>query len=567
MINLFNQKEKIFLSKKREKDSESSNNKILNLEETNKSNQIFDKIEKINSDKSQMIKYEKYYKLIEDYYINKYGIKVIQENCFVCHMKNFSSIELLYFENSKSLFYYLKYIFFSNKNLLFIPNKIFFENQNELNKYKKADFASKIKFYNPKIVCKSCFFKIINENDIIQNIMKIFKDNDDTFLVNDKNGFDLSKDLNFVNCIEIKNDDLGIDNLEMDNDNKKNINERNNLEMGKKNNFPILKKDDTNFSFLNDIKLYKFNSNINEDFINNRNNNNIVFNNSLFKNDESANYNFINYTNNNFNINLNKINNYNYTNYNNINKYNILINDNIFLKNKEINNNDGKFNEPLHNLINQSINNNNSRDNKISLNNNNFTLNNFNIKKEENFTISDSKKINNIYRQNEVNQNESEINNKNNYELFIIENLFSNNISELLLCLTELKAKIIDIIHLSIQLRKQYHFLIANFPSLFDIIFCHQKSFFHLQFIASSEILNYIALSDNYISQRINIISQILNNYEKKVNIFSEEISEIRKLKSDIQNINNKFEKQNKTFKEFMNKFLYILKDFLFLNK
>ena len=575
-VNLFSQNEKIFLSKKREKGTESSNKIILNLEEINKPTQIFDEIRKINSENSKINKYEKYSKLIEDFYINKYGLKEIQEKCFICQMNNFSSDELLYFENTKSLFYYLKNIFFSKKNKLSIPSKIFLGNQNELHKYKKADFISKIKFYNPKIVCKTCLFKIINENNIISNIMKIFKDNDNTSLVNDKNSSDLSNDLNFVNCIEIKNDDLGIDNLEIKKDNKNNNNEKNNLEMGKNNNFPSLNKDDSNLSFLKDLKLYKFNRNNNENFINNSNNNNI-FNNSLFKNDENSNCNFINYNNNNYNINLNTINNFNYTNYNNINKYNIVINDTFFPKNKIINNNDRKCKVPENNLIIQSINNNNNyenKDNKILLNNNKFTTNNFsqdniNKKKDEFLSISYLNNINNNCKNNEVNinQNQGEINKKNNFELFIIKHLFSNNIYELLLCLNELKEKIKDIIVLSTQLRKQYDFLITNFPSLFDIILCHQKSFFFLHFVASSEISNYITLSNNYISQRINIISRILNNYEKQEYLFPGEINEIKKLKTSIQSIYNQFENNNKAFKEFMNKFLDIIKNYLLLNK
>ena len=576
-VNLFCQNEKLFLSKKWEKEAESPNKIILNFEEINKPCQIFDKKEKINLDKLKIIKYEKYSKLIEDFYINKYGLKLIQENCFICHMKNFSSNELLYFENCKNLFYYLKYIFFPKTNKLSIPNKIFLLNQNELNKYKMADFASKIKFYNPKIICKSCFFKITSEKNIIQNIMKIFKDNDDTFLLNDKNGSDLSNNLNFVNCIEIKNDDLGIDNLQINTDNKKINNEKNILEMGKKSNFPNLKKDELNFSFLNGINIYKFNSNINENFINNNKNNNIVFNNNnLFKNNENENCNFINYCNDNFNIELNKINNYNFTNFNNINNYNIVINDSFSLKNKSINNNN---NDPINKLVIQYINSHNNYDNKenkIFLNNNKFIINhinekNINKKKEEIFkNLYSTKKDNNYnYKLNEVNRNvnQDEIYKSNKYELFKIKHLFSNNISELLLCLVELKEKTSNIIELSIQLRKQYDFLVTNFPNLFDIILCHQKSFFLLDFVASSEIINYISLSNNYISQRIYIISQILNIYEKKVNLISEEINEIKKLKSEIQNINNQFENNNTAFKVFMNKFLEILKNYLFLNK
>ena len=486
--NLSKNAEKIHLSQKSLRDSKSENKIHINIE--NK----YD-INEINEENPKIIKYRKYAKLIEDYFINKYGQEKIKEKCFICKMNEFSSKELLFFEKEKNLFYYLKYLFCLNKNKLIISNETFFGNKHELNKYNKMNFLSKVKFSFSKVVCKICFCKIINEKDIIQNIIKVFNDNND---------------INSPSSIEIINNQ----NFEENNPSK--------------------------------IIFNELNDNINENY-----NNNFAFiNNNLdAKNDK----NICNLNNNNHN----NINNNNYITYNNFNKYNIVINDIIYKNNITINSN---------NLEKENNSNNNL------FNNSNFFYENNNIEKKvnsnnENFISKKNNQNELLNKNNLININNINIKEKNQLsESNIIKNLFSDQFPDLLLCLTELKEKISEIIKIFKQLKKQYDFILNYYPNLIEIILCFKKSFFLLNFVATSEIVNNLAISHHYIFQRINIISKIIIYLENKPNISSEIINEISNLKITIQNIRNKAEKNNKDFRDSMNKFMDFLKNFPYLN-
>lgn len=563
-----NQKGKIFLSQKRERNLKSSNLNFLKIGEDNKKGQIKKKKEKINSVKKS--EYEKFSKIVEQFYLNNHGRKAIQDHCFICHMNNFLSHELLYFENKKYLFYYLKYIFLDNKNKLSIPNEIYLENRNDLINYKMHEFNSNVKFISPKVVCKSCFLKLIEKKNLIKTIIKMFIDKDKIFPENNKNEFEFSNKLYSVNFIEIKNNELGIDKQKKNNRNQNHKIEENILKIGI-NSQQLNKKKEFNFDFLNDIDINKLNKNQNENIANNTNYN--IIKNSYYNNDRYFD-NFISQYENN-NINENNI--YLDNNYINYNKNNTTINENYSKNTLEMNYNNNETKDIKKKYSIQSNGNINNKKNN-NLNNNPFFISNFNkdnsSKNKENFIPSFySENIQN----NSTNNTKFFIENENinqkkkqdyryNIDENMIKNLFQNNFPELILCLTELKEKISEIIQLSQQLKYQYEFLISCYPNLFDIIFCHRKSFFILYFVATSEIVNYLSLSHHYVSQRIIIISEIINIFENKTNLLSEEINEIKSLKKNIQNLYLKSEEINKIFKESMNNFLNFLKSFLLLD-
>ena len=97
--------ENSFLNRKRERSVESPNKYYENSNNLTIKNTFNLKEKYLNSDNSKAIKYEKYAKLIENFFVNKYGMKVLQESCFICHSNNFLAKELLNFDNSINLFY------------------------------------------------------------------------------------------------------------------------------------------------------------------------------------------------------------------------------------------------------------------------------------------------------------------------------------------------------------------------------------------------------------------------------------------------------------------------------
>ena len=112
---------------------------------------------------------------VESYYIKKYGLENIKENCFNCLMTDFNANELLYFNNRKDLLYYLKYCFSVKKRLLFFNKKYFLDNKNEIMKFGNF-FLNGWKFFIPKTMCKSCFIQMINKRLFTTHIKSIFSD-------------------------------------------------------------------------------------------------------------------------------------------------------------------------------------------------------------------------------------------------------------------------------------------------------------------------------------------------------------------------------------------------------
>ena len=562
--NFVNKNENLFLNQKRERNVESPNKYDLNSDNISITEQINPQknLKYKNSDNSKIAKYEKYAKLIENFLFIKYGNTIIQESCFICCGSNFLSNELFYFENSVNLFYYLKYLFHKNISEFYISKEIFQENQEELNEYKKINFISNINFSTPKIICKQCFIKIINEKNFIQKIIKLFNDKNNDF------------DSNIINCIEIKKDESEV--ISSDNNiiKNKNVNDILNIKTNI-NNIKLI-NNDYNFNNINNSSNLNKNNNITEYIVNNNKK-------DFFK------------TNNNENdFELKNIISNNFSNLINCNKYNIVINDNILFKNNiTINNNEkekinsNEFPKLIHNenksnnTLNNFIFNDNFLKKEESLkdlkNIKNYNINSLdsNFNKNNEFDLKSplliNNQLNNLNKEiknknNKINNTKKNMNKNNEIEENKIKYLFSNNFIELILCLNELKDKISKIIQLSQKLKYQYDFLINYHPNLFDIIFSYKKSFFLLYFVASSEILNNLVLSYNYILQRINILIKILNFFESNPNLSKEQINEIKNLKKNIDNILLKAEKNNKNFQQVMNNFLIFLKDFMKIN-
>ena len=300
MIKNENLHENKFISLKREKPKNSSlliSRKRFKRKNINRANKKF------HSKKINYNKFGKYNNLIENFYINKYGLIRIKERCASCGVQDFLTNELFYFKNLKILFYYLKYIFHVNKNKLFLDNKIYIENYNEIKRCKKIDFNLKTKFLFPKTICKKCFVNLINKQNLIQNLMNMLEGDDISSSIETNNINNINP--NNINLIEIKNkkDKIG-DNILY-------------------NNITLKNKE------LKEKKYYQLKNqniiNINEN-INNINNYNINGNNIIFN---EININDYNYLKNKIKTQFNKINNYNIINDINFDKNNIINQENI----------------------------------------------------------------------------------------------------------------------------------------------------------------------------------------------------------------------------------------------
>ena len=554
MIKNENLHEKKFISLKREKPKNSSlliSGKIFKGKNINRANKKF------HSKKINYKKFGKYNNLIENFYINKYGLIRIKERCASCGVQDFLTNELFYFKNMITLFFYLKYIFHVTKNKLFLDNKIYIENYNEIKKYKKIDFNLKTKFLFPKTICKKCFINLINKQNLIQNLMNMLEGDDIFSSSIDANNI-ININPNNINLIEIKNkkDKIG-DNILY-------------------NNITLKNKE------LKEKKYYQLKNqniiNINEN-INNINNYNINGNNIIFN---EININDYNYLKNKIKTQLNKINNYNIINDINFEKNNIINQENIHSENND------EIKSILNSIINQKIHSNNisvDADEKykqiINYGSKNFlnASNPYIIKmgKEDNVPLNfinndDNKKINNqenipnqqLKLENNINLNinASKIDSINTNKT---KQLFSNQHTEFQNCLIELKSKILDIINLFNQIKNQYYFLLNNYPNLSEIIISYKKSFFLLHYVAESEIINNLIIFQHYINQRIMIIITILNYLGDKVSLSDSQVEEIKKLKLEVKELYLSAEKNNNIFIESMNKFLEVLKSFWIL--
>ena len=545
-----NENENLLLNKKRERSLESSNKFIANTNDLTITEQINckQKQKEIKLDKSKL---NEYAKLIENFFVNKYGMKIIKEYCFICHASNYLSSNLLYFENVISLFYYLNYIFSKNNNDFNIPKDIFSYNKNQINKYNKLKFLSIVKFSSPKIICKQCFQKILNEKNIIETITKLLQRNLD----------DLNS--NTISFIEIKKDEFEDDSLDAKNPkNEANI--------------PDLKWNNKAINNSNDFNLTNF-FNSSSSGINVRNNILDIYNNNYF-----ANNNFKNIDNrqNNFTLNNNNINN-NLFSLNNKAIDDIFHNNNIIVNSNEKEElNANEFSKIINNekiKFLQSFNNFNFDNYKAGFMqdskhieksiNNNYINSNIGNTISSNLIYNEINKVSEEIKDKNINVNANNINsNFNEIDENMIKHLFSNNFIDLILCLNNLKEKISEITHLSQQLKYQYDYLLKYYPKLLHIILSYKKYFFLLHFIASSETLNNLVLSYNYIFQRINILLETVNSLETKPNLNHDEIKELKILKVNIQNLFIQAEKNDYNFRETMNNFLAFLKDFMNIN-
>ena len=127
---------------------------------------------------NEIVKLKKKATLIENYYSNKSEEANINENCFNCLMNNFKPNELLYFTKRKDLLSYLKYCFYFLNNILFLDKHIYLKNRYDLDKCNDPNFLSGWRFYIPKTVCRACFLRIINTENLFLNLKKIFTDID-----------------------------------------------------------------------------------------------------------------------------------------------------------------------------------------------------------------------------------------------------------------------------------------------------------------------------------------------------------------------------------------------------
>ena len=127
---------------------------------------------------NEILKLKKKATLIENYYSNKSEEANINENCFNCLMNNFKPNELLYFSKRKDLLNYLKYCFYFLNNILFLDKHIYLKNRYDLDKCNDPNFLSGWRFYIPKTVCRACFLRIINTENLFLNLKKIFTDID-----------------------------------------------------------------------------------------------------------------------------------------------------------------------------------------------------------------------------------------------------------------------------------------------------------------------------------------------------------------------------------------------------
>ena len=114
---------------------------------------------------------------VENYYANYQDGVVPNVNCSKCLLGNFSSNELLYFKDRKTLISYLKYCFLYLKKNLFMNHFIYMNNKYDLFKINQS-FYNGWKFAIPKTICKSCFIQMINIEFLIYNLKNIICDYD-----------------------------------------------------------------------------------------------------------------------------------------------------------------------------------------------------------------------------------------------------------------------------------------------------------------------------------------------------------------------------------------------------
>ena len=116
-------------------------------------------------------------KKCELFFVQHYQDKeCINMKCSYCLKNKFNQNELLRFINFEDFIYYLKYIFYLSDKVISYSLSNF-----KLNKKESDNLISKFeskeenwKFNKEKIICKLCFFTLINKPNFVQNMKNIF---------------------------------------------------------------------------------------------------------------------------------------------------------------------------------------------------------------------------------------------------------------------------------------------------------------------------------------------------------------------------------------------------------
>jgi len=116
-------------------------------------------------------------KKCELFFVQHYPDKdCINIKCSYCLKNKFNQNELLRFVNFEDFIYYLKYIFYLSDKVISYSTSNF-----KLNKKESDNLFSKFeskeenwKFNKEKIICKLCFFTLINKPNFVQNMKQIF---------------------------------------------------------------------------------------------------------------------------------------------------------------------------------------------------------------------------------------------------------------------------------------------------------------------------------------------------------------------------------------------------------
>lgn len=115
------------------------------------------------------------HKTCEEYFKDIYGEIDINVTCFACSNDCFNTNELLYFKDRKDLINYLRYCFQFLKKKIFYDSSNYINNKSDLDKVDR-NFLKNWKFYQEKIICKSCFMKIVNMPNLIGCLKNIFSE-------------------------------------------------------------------------------------------------------------------------------------------------------------------------------------------------------------------------------------------------------------------------------------------------------------------------------------------------------------------------------------------------------
>lgn len=129
--------------------------------------------------KNEMRLHNKLYKiasLCEHYYKNKCKSKYLAKDCISCKGKQFHVNELLRFKNVDDFLNYLRYLFKYMKNVIDYKKKAYDTNKEEIFDYYKkyssnTSIHSSWSFKLPKIICKFCVIRAVNQ----EHCLKIFK--------------------------------------------------------------------------------------------------------------------------------------------------------------------------------------------------------------------------------------------------------------------------------------------------------------------------------------------------------------------------------------------------------